>query len=68
MPRLNLFDSDYPLDFTLLERPYAGALTQSCRAGLSASRGTPAPLIVTKWGFISRLPWMLFSTLGITRA
>ena len=55
MPRLNVFGSDSPLNFTLLERPYASVLKQSCRTGLTSARGIPVPLIDSKWWSISRL-------------
>jgi hypothetical protein len=55
MPPLSDLRSDSPLNVTLLERPYAGALKQSYRAGLTSARGIPVPLIGSKWCFISRL-------------
>jgi hypothetical protein len=45
MPLFSDLRSDYPLSLTLLERPYAGALKQSYRAGLTSARGIPVPLI-----------------------
>jgi hypothetical protein len=55
MPLFSDLRSDYPLHLTLLERPYAGALKQSYRAGLTSARGIPAPLIGSTWWFLSRL-------------
>src|SRR5258707_15704306 len=55
MPPFRHLRSDYPLNLTLLERPYAGALKQSNRAGLTSARGIPVPLIGSKWWFLSRL-------------
>jgi len=55
MPPFKHLRSDYPLNLTLLERPYAGALKQSYRAGLTSARGIPVPLIGSKWWFLSRL-------------
>ena len=55
MPPFNHLRSDYPLNLTLLERPYAGALKQSYRAGLTSARGIPVPLIGSTWWFPSRL-------------
>ena len=55
MPPFSHLRSDYPLHLTLLERPYAGALKQSCQAGLTSARGIPVPLIGSTWWFLSRL-------------
>ncbi len=55
MPLFSDLRSDYPLNLTLLERPYAGALKQSYRAGLTSARGIPVPLIGSTWWFLSRL-------------
>jgi hypothetical protein len=55
MPPFSHLRSDYPLNLTLLERPYAGALKQSYRAGLSSARGIAVPLIGSNWWFLSRL-------------
>lgn len=55
MPAFSYLCSDYPLNLTLLERPYAGALKQSYRAGLTSARGIPVPLIGSKWWFLARL-------------
>ena len=55
MPRFSDLSSDYPLNLTLLERPYAGALKQSYRAGLTSAHGIPVPLIGSTWWFLSRL-------------
>jgi hypothetical protein len=55
MPPFSHLRSDYPLNLTLLARPYAGALKQSYRAGLTSARGIPVPLIGSKWWFLSRL-------------
>jgi len=55
MPLFSDLRSDYPLYLTLLERPYAGALKQSYRAGLTSARGIPVPLIGSTWWFLSRL-------------
>ena len=45
MPRFSHLRSDYPLYLSLLERPYAGALKLSHRAGLPAARAITVPLI-----------------------
>jgi hypothetical protein len=55
MPLFSDLRSDYPLHLTLLERPHAGALKQSYRAGISSARGIPVPLIGSTWWFFSRL-------------
>jgi hypothetical protein len=55
MPLFSDLRSDYPLNLTLLERPHAGALEQSYRAGLTSARGIPVPLIGSTWWFLSRL-------------
>src|SRR5579863_3012615 len=56
MPLFSDLRSDYPLHLTLLEPPYARALKQSYRAGLTTSaRGIPVPLIGSNWWFLSRL-------------
>lgn len=55
MPLFSDLCSDYPLYLTLLERPNAGPLTQSYRAGLTSVRGILAPLIGSAWWFLSRL-------------
>jgi len=55
MPLSSDLRSDYPLNLTLLERPYAGALKQSYRAGLTSARGIPVSLIGSTWWFLSRL-------------
>jgi len=55
MPLFSDLRSDYPLNLTLLERPYARALKQSYRAGLPSARGIPVPLIGSTWWFLSRL-------------
>jgi hypothetical protein len=55
MPPFSHLRFDYPLTLTLLERPYAGALKQSYRAGLTSARGIPVPLIGSTWWFLSRL-------------
>jgi len=55
MPPFSHLRSDYPLNLTLLERPYARALKQSYRAGLTSARGIPVPLIGSKWWFVARL-------------
>ena len=55
MPPFSHLRSDYPLNLTLLERPYARALKQPYRAGLTSARGIPVPLIGSKWWFLSRL-------------
>jgi len=55
MPPFSHLRSDYPLNLTLLERPYACALKQSYRAGLTSARGFPVPLIGSTWWFLSRL-------------
>jgi hypothetical protein len=47
--------SDYPLNLTLVERPYACALKQSNRAGLPSARAIPVSLIGSNWWFLSRL-------------
>ena len=46
--------SDYPLNLTLLERPYACALKQSYRAGLPSTRAIPVSFVGSKWWFRSR--------------
>lgn len=45
--------SDYPLNLTLLERPYACALKQSYRAGLPSARAIPVSVIGSNWWFLS---------------
>jgi len=45
MPRFSHLRSDYPLYLSLLERPYAGALKLSYRAGLPSARAIIVPLI-----------------------
>jgi hypothetical protein len=55
MPLFSDLRSDYPLYLTLLERRYAGALKQSCRAGLTSARGIPVPLIGSNLWFLPRL-------------
>ena len=45
MPRFSHLRSDYPLYLSLLERPYAGALKLSYRAGLPSARVITVPLI-----------------------
>ena len=47
--------SDYPLNLTLLERPYPDALKQSYRARLTSGREIPVLLIGSTWWFLSRL-------------
>ena len=54
MPLFSDLRSDYPLHLTLLERPYAGALKQSYRAGLTSARGSPSAHWL-QWWFLSRL-------------
>ena len=54
MPPFSHLRSDYPLNLTLLERPYAGALTQFYTAGLTSARGIPVSLIGSNWWFLSR--------------
>jgi hypothetical protein len=56
MPLFSDLCSDYPLHLTLLERPCAGALTQSYRAGVTSVRGILVPLIGSAWWFLSRFP------------
>jgi hypothetical protein len=55
MPLFSELCSDSPLHLTLLERPYAGALTQSYRAGVTSVRGIHVPLIGSAWWFLSRI-------------
>jgi hypothetical protein len=55
MPLFSDLRSDYPLNLTLLERLYAGALKQSYRVGLISARGISVPLIGSMWWFLSRL-------------
>jgi hypothetical protein len=55
MPPFSHLRSDYPLNLTWLERPYARALKQSYRAGLTSARGIPVPLIGSKWWFLAQL-------------
>jgi len=54
MPPFSHLRSDYPLNLTLLERPYACALKQSYRAGLPSARAIPVSLIGSNWWFLSR--------------
>ena len=54
MPPFSHLRSDYPLNLTLLERPYARALKQSYRAGLPSARAIPVSLIGSNWWFLSR--------------
>jgi hypothetical protein len=54
MPPFSHLRSDYPLDLTLLERPYACALKQSYRAGLPSARAIPVSLIGSNWWLLSR--------------
>jgi len=54
MPPFSHLRSDYPLDLTLLERPYACALKQSYRTGLPSARAIPVLLIGSNWWFLSR--------------
>ena len=54
MPPFSHLRSDYPLNLTLLERPYACALKQSYRPGLALARAIPVPLIGPNWWFLSR--------------
>ena len=46
--------SDYPLNLTLLERPYTCGLKQFYRAGLRSARATPVSLIGSNCWFLSR--------------
>src|ERR1700722_17430523 len=55
MPLFSDLCSDYPLHLTLLERPYAGPLTPSYRAGVTSVRGILVPLMGSAWWFLSRL-------------
>src|SRR5260370_26285711 len=55
MPPFSDLRSDSPLNFSLLERPYAGPLKQSCKAGLTSARGIPIPVLACIWWFSSRL-------------
>ena len=55
MPRFSHLRSDYPLYLSLLERPYAGALKQSYRAGLPSARAITVPLIGSNCWCPSRL-------------
>src|SRR5271155_884856 len=55
MPLFSDLRSDYPLNLSLLERPYEGALKQSYRAGLTSARGIPVPVIGSTWWLFSRL-------------
>jgi hypothetical protein len=68
MPPFSHLRSDYPLNLTLLERPYARALKQSYRAGLTSARGIPVPLNGSKWCFLRSSLWTVLSTLSITPA
>jgi len=54
MPPFSHLRSDYPLNLTLLERPYACALKQSYRAGRPSARAVPVSLIGSNWWFLSR--------------
>jgi hypothetical protein len=55
MPLFSDLRSDYPLNLTLLERPYAGALKQSYRVDSPRLAGSPFPLIGSNWWFLPRL-------------
>jgi hypothetical protein len=55
MPPFSDLRSDSPLNFTFLERPYAGALKLSCEAGLTSACGIPISLMACNWWFSSRL-------------
>jgi hypothetical protein len=55
MPPFSHLRSDCPLHLTLLERPYARALKQPYRAGLTSARGIAVPLIGSNWWFLARL-------------
>jgi len=55
MPPFSHLRSDYPLNLTLLERPYARALKQSYRAGLTSARGIAVALNGSNWWFLARL-------------
>jgi len=54
MPPFSHLRSDYPLNLTLLEGPYARVLKQPYRAGLTSARATPVSLIGSNWWFLSR--------------
>jgi hypothetical protein len=69
MPLFSDLRSDYPLNLTLLERPYAGALKQSYRAGLTSARaGSPFRSLAPLGGFFRGSLWIVLSTLSITPA
>jgi len=55
MPLFSDLRSDYPLDLTLLERPYARVLKQSYRAGLASARAITVLLIGSNCWCPSRL-------------
>jgi hypothetical protein len=54
LPLFRELRSDYPLNLSLLERPYACASNQSYGAGLTSARGIAVPLIGSTW-FLARL-------------
>ncbi len=54
MPPFSHLRSDYPLNLTLLERPYACGLKQPYRAGLPSARAIPVSLIGSNSWFLSR--------------
>jgi hypothetical protein len=55
MPLFSDLLSDYPLNLTLLERPYAVASKQSYTTVLTSARRIPVPVIGSTWWFLSRL-------------
>jgi hypothetical protein len=55
MPLFSDLRSDYPLNLTLLERPYAGAFKQSYRAGRTSACGIPVSLNGSNLWFLPRL-------------
>ena len=68
MPLSSDLRSDYPLNLTLLERPYAGALKQSYAAGTHFGSRDAVPLTRSKCGFFRGSLWIVLSTLSITPA
>ena len=55
MPPFSHLRSDYPLNLTLFERPYACALKQSYWAGLPSAHAIPVSLIGATGWFLARL-------------
>ena len=53
MPLFSGLRSDYPLNLTLFDRPYACALKRSYRAGLPSARAILVSLVGSNWRFLS---------------